>query len=230
MAYPQRHLTTRHGTIDTLYTFTVCDVLSLAEDVPVSTAISPTTLLRVISVPKEIPDAKVLEFKANTESCAVTRFTTIGTTPIGSRTITIQPYVGQKVPCKRIANLGAKNLTGRVYRAQVKKKLNDAVPFLTLDCAIQPLAGTVSYICNSTTIPFSEDYFDPFDLKTPFPSTDAELQAIDAIDLETGNLLYPLYAKTIAASYFWDSEYTLNGVGPIPAHRGRFWLQKEATI
>jgi hypothetical protein len=228
MTFRQRHLTTRHGTNSVLFTFTVCNSLSLAEDVPASTTIAPTTILRVVSTPRVIADGEVLEFKTSSTSCAITRFTTVGSTPIGSRTITITPYIGPKFSCRAIANLGPVDLTGRIYRAQVKKKLGDLTPLLTLDCTTQPLAGTVSIACDSTALPLSEDFFDPY--KLPFPRTDKGLQTIDAIDPDTGKLLYPHYAKAIAASFFWDLEYTLNGNGPIPDYQGRFWMQKEATV
>jgi hypothetical protein len=197
--------------------------------VPASTATSPTTLLRVVSTPREIPDATVLEFRANPTNCSIIRFITAGVTPVGSRTITIQPYTGAKVPCKAIANIGPKDLTGRVYRAQVKKKLSDPVAFLTLNCTVTTLAGVIDIGCDTRSIPATDSNLDPFNLSIPFPSKE-NLQTIDATDPMTGKLLYPAYAKAIAASYYWDLEYLLNGVGPIPGHRGRFWIEQEATV
>lgn len=229
MTFPQRHLTTRHGTNVALFSFKECHSLTLTEDIPASTASTPTTLLRVDSVPIPLADGTVLEFKdQNVTNCAVLRFTTNGVTAVGARSINILPYIGLKVPCGITANIGAIDLTGRIYRAQVKKKLNDPTVFLTLDCTVEPLAGLVTISCNTTTTPFLDEYIDPY--QVAFPKTNEALQLIDATDPKTGKPLYPQYLKAIAASYFWDLEYTLYGAGPIPDYRGRFWIQKEATL
>jgi hypothetical protein len=227
MTFPRRHLTTRHGTNTTLFTFTALHSLSLSEDVPLSTTASPTTLLRVVSVSREIPSGTVLEFlDKDATGCAVVRFTTNGITPVGSRSVAIQPYAGSKVPCGLIADNGPIDLTGRVYRAQVKKKLEDATPLLTLACSVVPLAGTVSIVCDTTGLPFSEANCTFLEL----PEDKTEFQLIDAVDKKTGRLLLPRYSKIVEKSYFWDLEYMLNGTGPIPDYTGRFWIQREATV
>jgi hypothetical protein len=203
------------------------NLLYLSEDVPQSSVASPTSLLRVVNVSKEIPSGTSLEFSdENSNGCAVVRFTTNGITPVGSRSIQIQPYVGPKVPCGLIAENGPIDLTGRVYRAQVKKKLEDETSLLTLTCTVQPLAGTVSIACDTTALPFSEANCTFLEL----PRTNAELQAIDAVDKKTGRLLLPRYTEIIQKSYFWDLEYMFNGAGPNPSYTGRFWIQREATV
>jgi hypothetical protein len=227
MIFPRRHLTTRHGTNTTLFSFTVMHLLSLSEDVPLSTPTAPTTLLRVVNVSKEILAGTVLEFKpVKAIACDVIRFTTVGVTALGSTTISIEPYTGSKVPCGLIAKNGPVDLTGRVYRGQVKRQLADDVPLLTLACSIEPLAGTVSVACDTTALPFSDANCDFLEL----PENNAEFLAIDAVDKKTGRLLLPRYSGIIKKSYFWDLEYTLNGNGPIPSYTGRFWIQREATV
>jgi hypothetical protein len=227
MTFPRRHLTTRHGTNTTLFSFTVMHSLSLSEDVPLSTATSPTTVLRVANVSKEIPSGTVLEFlDDNATGCAVLRFTTNGITSVGSRSISIQPYIGPKVACGMTSDNGPVDLTGRVYRAQVKKTLEDSAAFLTLACAVQALAGTVTISCDTTALPFSEANCTFLEL----PENQSEFQLIDAVDKKTGRLLLPRYSGIIQKSYFWDLEYTLNGQGPIPDYTGRFWIQREATV
>jgi hypothetical protein len=219
------NLKTRHGTKAPLYTFTEWHFVTLAEDVPVSTNIAPTTLLRVVVVTKEIPDATVLEFMSERGGCGVIRFTTKGVTPVWATSISIQPYVGSKVPCKMHAYIVPKDLTGRVYKAGVKKKFSDPVPFLLLNCLLQPLAGNVSIVADTTTLPATDANCNFLDL----PEDHAELQIIqNLLDEETGKLLY---SKAIAASYFWDLEYTTaSGDGPIPDYEGRFWITAEATV
>jgi hypothetical protein len=219
------NLKTRHGTKATLFNFTESHFVYLSEDIPVSTMAAPTTLLRVVVVTKEIPDATVLEFKSDRGGCAVIRFTTSGTTPVGARAISIQPYIGAKLPCKMYANIGPRDLTGRVYRAGVKKRFSDPTHFLTLDCLLQPLAGNVSIVADTRALPSTDSNCEFPDL----PELHNELQIIqNLLDEETGKLLY---SKAIAASYFWDLEYTTaSGDGPIPDYEGRFWIQAEATV
>jgi hypothetical protein len=227
MAFPRRHLTTRHGTNTPIFSFTLMHLLSLSEDVPLSTAITPTTLLRVVNVSKEIQAGTVLEFKpVKAAGCDIIRFKTVGITALGSTTISIEPYIGPKIPCGLIARNGPVDLTGRVYRGQVKRQLQDQTALLTLDCSVEPLAGTVSISCNTTALPFGDANCEFWEL----PEDNAEFLSIDAVDKKTGRLLLPRYSSIIKKSYFWDLEYTLNGTGPIPSYTGRFWIQREATV
>lgn len=219
---PIYHFAPVRGTSETL-TFVNRLSISLTEPVPLGTADSPVTSIRVSAVPNQIAANTELEFQQSPGSCTIRRFRTTGTVNVGDRTISIFPYIGPKVPCEWYANTGVEDLTGRVYKAQVKKLKTDTTPYLTLTCSTIPLAGTVSVTCSTTgTEDFNSDFRE-------LPTNPEELQLIDEKDSETGTLIRSHYAPIIEKAWYWDLEYSLNGGPAIADYVGLFWLQAEAT-
>lgn len=219
---PRYHFVARRGT-STAISFVSRLSISLTEPVPLGTADAPVTSIRVSAVPSQIGINTELEFQQSPGSCTIRRFTTTAIANVGDRVIQIAPYIGPKVPCEWYANVGYQDLTGRVYRAQVKKSPTDTTPYLTLTCTTIPLAGTVTVTCTTTG---TEDYNVKF---IDLPTTEEELQLIDEKDPETGVLVRSHYAPVIDAAWYWDLEYSINGGPAIADYVGLFWLQAEAT-
>jgi hypothetical protein len=219
---PRLNLAVRRGTSDTVFSYATRHGLLLTEPVAAGTVVSPTTQICVQSTPLQLETETVLEFKRDQDCCTSYFFTTDGVTPAGSRKIKVKPYIGGEIPCRLVADIAPVDLTGRIYQAQVKKKASDPVPYITLNCTTEPLAGLVKISCTTTE---TEDYNAKF---TDLPSTLEELQVANVINPDTGKLLYPQYKAIIEAAWFWDVRYTL-GTRIVPEYVGLFWLQAEAT-
>jgi len=201
--------------------------IALSEPAPAGTAASPLTQIFVQGVPIDIPSGTELRFSAqDSDGCTGYRLRTNGITTAGADRISIQPYIGRLIPCHWIADCGPVDLTSRTYKAQVKKKLSDVQPYLTLQCTTIPLEGILKIKCTTTG---AEDTNATF---KDLPSSDDDLQAIEAVKRDSSgavSLAFPQYKKIIEAAWYWDLEYTFRGE-TIPDYAGLFWLHAEATV
>jgi hypothetical protein len=226
---PRQNLVSIRGTsVSDLFSYGYIHSVILVEPIPVGTAIAPVTSIRLTPLPIAIADGLELVFQSG--SCTYHRLIVSGAHGIGDQIIAVRPYVGAKVACGLSARLAPVDLTGRTYKAQVKKNLNDAAPYLTLPCITTPLTGTVEVGCTTTG---GEDVsrFSATKVVTfmDLPQDEIDLQMIGVKDKETGKLIYPHYQALIDAAWYWDLEYT-EGAKIIPAYCGLFWLLAEATL
>jgi len=172
------------------------------------------SFLKCFPITVEIPDATTLQFKIS--PCEVIEVVTLGVSPIGSETITIQPYTGTKaIPALSVAKAAPVDLTGEVWRGACRKNYDDPLPLFTWDFTITPLIGLVvgtvpDDISSAIVVPKKE--------RVIFSDIPKDFQ-------QEKNFPPGVWSK--AWFFDWEREFP-NGLVE-RAVRGRLWMTVEYT-
>jgi hypothetical protein len=226
---PERvHLAVVRGQTTPIATFRYVHSLKLSEDIPAGTTTTPITQIITSSIPVAIPSGTSLRFKKDQAKCQYIQFTTNGVTPANTSAIAIQPYIGNKISCDYTCITGIPvDLTGRTYRAYVRRQYEDTTPLIQLRLSVSPLLGTITVACPTTTAEPSTEFHE-------IPEKIGELQSYinNAVQekLETGKISNSHTAKILKKADKWDLEYDFGIGNPTTVEKnGYFFLIKEAT-
>jgi len=226
---PERiHLAVVRGQTTPIATFRYVHSLKLTEDIPAGTATTPITQIVTSSIPVAIPSGTILRFKKDQTKCQYIQFVTNGVTPPNTSAIDIQPYVGNKISCDYtcVTDIPV-DLTGRTYRAYVRRQYEDAAPLIQLTLNVTPLLGTIRVSCPTTTAEPTTEF-------NEIPERIGELQTYinDALQekLETGKISNSHISKILKNAAKWDLESDFGVGNPTTVEKnGYFFLVKEAT-
>jgi hypothetical protein len=226
---PERiHLAVVRGQTTPIATFRYVHSFKLTEDIPSGTATTPITQIITSSIPVAIPSGTNLDFKKDQGKCQFIRFVTNGITPANTSAIAIQPYIGNKLSCdyRCVTNIPV-DLSGRTYRAYVRKQYEDASPLIQLNLSISPLLGVITVACPTTTAEPTTEF-------NEIPEGIGSLQTYvnDALQekLDSGKITNSNISKILKNAAKWDLEYDLGtGNSTTVEKNGYFFLVKEAT-
>lgn len=194
--------------VDFAHTIELRHGLILANDL-----LPGATLIKIRPLPIDLPANFELSFPISNGNGGSINLITTAITVAGATTVLVQVYGGaSKLSWGVIAQTLPKDLSGQVWRGQVRRGYNDIDPLISLDFIISPLSGLIT-------------------IKAPKSKT--LLLPPNAIysDLPTANLnKESSFTQALwQQSYFWDAEYSLPTGESFRAFNGRVWVTWEAT-
>jgi hypothetical protein len=154
----------------------------------------------------DLPVGQVLIFGMESVTAAAS-------VPAGGVVIPITSYNGMGILAGAFADIGAEDLTGLTWRAQVKKAYKDVQSLVEMSFEITPLTGVVVAKISATTTA----------LLTPnaiYSDLPPDIDIVSADDIRSD-----VWAK----SYFWDLEYEDSSGCVTRIINGRCWITFEAT-
>lgn len=197
------HLIIPRG-VDFIHTVELLHGLVLTEDLSPGSA-----LINIQPLPIDLPANFTLKFVTGS---GTTSLVTTAVTLAGATTVQVMPYTGlSKLVGGVVAKTLPKDLTGQIWKGQVRRTYTDIDPLIELDFTISPLNGLITI-----KAPKSKT------LLLPPNSTYSELPT-NNLDRNSG------FTENVwRQGYVWDCEYALSGT-TYRAFQGRVWVSWDVT-
>jgi hypothetical protein len=192
--------------VDFIHTVQLMHGLILVNDL-----LPGATSIEIQPLPIDLPANFELDFPTGNGSSINLISTSI--TMAGATTVQVQPYMGvAKLSWGAIAQTLPQDLSGQIWRGQLRRVYNDIDPLLTFDFTTNPVNGLV--VIKAAKI--KTQSLTPNAIYSELPTTN--------LDKNSG------FSEAIwRQAYFWDAEYSLSSGEVYRAFQGRAWITWEAT-
>jgi hypothetical protein len=169
------------------------------------------TSIKIRPLPIDLPANFELSFPISNGGSI--NLITTAIAPAGATTVPVQAYTGvSKLAWGVIAQTLPQDLTGQVWRGQVRRGYHDMDPLVSLDFVLNPLNGLVTIKAPKA--------------KTLLLPPNAIYSDLPSTNLNKESSFTPALWQQ---SYFWDAEYSLPTGEVFRAFNGRVWVTWEAT-